>query len=1404
MRRGFGVGLSALLGLAILFSIPSVGDGADWGIPQIHLDATTPIRNGDYVTLSGSGFEPGEILSGFGAVVQIYNEGTLFYRGFNLSEMEVRADASGEFRLDVPLDVLAGVRGFVELTLYHQGVVIGSDFLPVSDSGIYNPSGLDATAGTLYFLDGSFSHGGPGEDPVVNDDDVPLTSNSAGDWSGSLFQVNLERYTTNDGTGTSTPYNNITNDVSFSGGDLVTGSSAIVAGLSATYKSIRMTVLVWDPGDYGSIVGTTTTGTTQGTGWLATADVTPPSVSSAQATSLTTIEVTFSEAVTTPSSNGDAIDNWTVTFNGTKAVSALSPLGSSGTTTVTLTVADLGDRGATPTVQFTTGSDEFEDESGNDCQSTSSPHITATDGIVPATPTLTAPTANTFMTGASVTWSAEAGPGTDTSLERIRFQGSNDLDTWFTLGANTGPYTGTYTFGTKYAYYRAQAKDTENNLANSDPTGNCQDAHHLDITTIPSSTPINVESGQWEVTVKDNYGNAESVTQTIGLSTSSSGGSFRATSGGPTVGSIDLISSSTGNFYYIDSQVGTPEIKVTNATLFNDSTNYTITAGGATNLLIKLPGQTFTSGTGVTGTPDFSSYGGSSRWAHAGTGFPVTLIIVDASNNLVSESGTRDIDFTTTAGSAPDGTNPTVNGSSFPVNNLSVSFTDGQSTTSITVVMYDFTQDYSDVTITASDNSGSPTLSGTASSGFLVEFDNANHIDWTNSSGVVTATPVNGTQTAGINLPTFYISALDAYDNRDTTYTGSTITTTGGSVNPPTYSPSGTGQGGGNAPSGNNAPDYGTSSTWSDGTVTLDSSVDAEWTRVYAATTTGFRIRALATGGSLDGIYTPDSDLFLVDPKTDNYLRIEDTSGGGGTEYVDGETFTTADSIRFWAISYDIYGNVIGNFVATWSSTQLSPAAGGNSTNWIFEPDATASNGTISITNGSVTDRTISNITVTADETIASIKIRTASGGGGDEVGAVEIAGAANGANYNRTDWLYAAGYNSDGLYITDVSANWGVTGTLTETGGSGFENADPSSSNRYTAVSASNQSGTITAEYNSLTDATGTVTVDATEPATVQGFDVTEDQDQNYINASWDNTSSYDDGSSAASGNVEDFDIRFSSSQIDGEAAWDAATSVGTSGKPASFNGSSSWRIYMAGFPAGYYYYAIKTMDPQGYWSDIGSGCYTTSPDYSLPVKLTTFQAKGSYGRIVVSWSTESEVDALGFRLLRDVSPDYSDPILVASYDTDPELICQGSSATGFDYSFVDQGDVEPETCYYYRLEAVDINGRIEASGLEASAEALPLPTDYELGQNFPNPFNPVTCLELKLPESGPVTVAIFNARGREVARILDHEKMEAGVYQLTWNGSNSNGQPMPSGIYFCRLQANGNQHIVKMLLLK
>lgn len=1403
MRRGFGACLFLILGLAILFSMPTAANCADWGSPQIEVIGRTPVQNNDLVMIRGSGFNPGETIAGFGAVVQILNEGYPQYRGFNLPQLSATTNALGEFQLDVPLDMLTGIHGHIEIALYRQDTLIFTDQLLVYDRGIYQPLGLDATAGTLYFAD--FAHGGSGEDPVVNSDDIPMTSNGQGDWDGTLFQVNLERHTTTDGTGTSTPVNSIDNDVTFTSGNLDATSSGVVEGLSATYKSIRMTVLVWDVGNYTSIRGTTTTGTGQGTGWLSTDDTTAPQVSSAQATDLTTIVVTFSESVTTPADNADAIDNWTVTFGGAKAVSALTPLGSSGTTTVTLTVADLGDRGATPTVQFTTGTNEFEDSFGNDCASTISPHITATDGIAPATPTLDTPISTTMMTGASMQWTASAGAGTDNSLAGMELQGSDNGTTWDSLGVDTSvPYGNTYTFGTEYTYYRVQAYDTGNNTANSSSSVNFQDAFRLNYTTIPASTQVSVESGQWEFTVEDNYGNPENVTQTVGLSTSSTGGTFRAVSGGPAVGSINLNNASTGNFYYIDTVVGTPQLIISNVTLQNDTTDYQITSGAASKILVKLPSQGFTNGTGITGTPDFGSYGGSSNWAEAGSAFPVRLIIVDANNNIIlTENGSRDIDFTTTASDAPDGTTPIVNSTTFPASNISVAFTEGESAGgSVTITLYDFTQDYNRVSITASDNSGSPTLTGSSSTAFYVMANSADHIDWTNSSGVVTTTPVNTTPTAGSAVPTLYVSALDAYDNRDTTYTGSTITTTGGSSSPPTNSPSGTYHEGANAPSGNTAPDYGTNSSWSNGTVTLLSTNADQRTIISAATTSGFMIRALATNGTLNGQYTPNSDLFDVNYSTHNYVRVEDTSGGGGTEFVNGHSLTTAESNTYWAISYDVYGNVREDKVVTWSSTNLTPSASGTSTYWTFSPTAAnAGNGTLTADAPTGTDRTITGITVTADATIASVKIRTASGGGGSETGAMEIGGASNGGNYNLTDWMYAAGYNEDEIYVSDVSATWAITDI---TGGS-FENVGAASSNRYTASSVTNQTGYITITYDTFTDSTGLVTVDATKPATPSSFNVTEDNENHYyVWATWSSTSSYDDGSSAASGYVEDFDVRWSASVINNETAWDNATSVGTTSKPSSFNTSSTWHIYMASFPSGYYYYAIKTLDDQGYWSDIGSGCYTTTSDFSLPVTLTTFQARGSYGKILLNWSTESEIDALGFRLYRDTNENLTDPILVASYQTDTELQCQGSGETGFDYSFTDRQDLDPDVTYYYALESVDVNGRVETADLQASAEIMPLPSDYSLGPNFPNPFNPATQFELRLPVNGEVSLIIYDMLGREVNRIINRQYLEADVYQFTWKGTNAQGMPMPSGLYFCRLQANDAQRIMKMMLLK
>jgi hypothetical protein len=81
-----------------------------------------------------------------------------------------------------------------------------------------------------------------------------------------------------------------------------------------------------------------------------------------------------------------------------------------------------------------------------------------------------------------------------------------------------------------------------------------------------------------------------------------------------------------------------------------------------------------------------------------------------------------------------------------------------------------------------------------------------------------------------------------------------------------------------------------------------------------------------------------------------------------------------------------------------------------------------------------------------------------------------------------------------------------------------------------------------------------------------------------------------------------------------------------------------------------------------------------------------------------------------------------------------------------------------------------------------------------FDLAQNFPNPFNPVTTITYQLPEYSAVTVTVYNITGQKVAVLQSAEK-PAGVYELQWDAS-----ALPSGVYFCKLVARSkNGHFNK-----
>ncbi|PWB75889.1 hypothetical protein C3F09_01895 [candidate division GN15 bacterium] len=94
-------------------------------------------------------------------------------------------------------------------------------------------------------------------------------------------------------------------------------------------------------------------------------------------------------------------------------------------------------------------------------------------------------------------------------------------------------------------------------------------------------------------------------------------------------------------------------------------------------------------------------------------------------------------------------------------------------------------------------------------------------------------------------------------------------------------------------------------------------------------------------------------------------------------------------------------------------------------------------------------------------------------------------------------------------------------------------------------------------------------------------------------------------------------------------------------------------------------------------------------------------------------------------------------------------------------------------------------------------------LPTKFALDQNFPNPFNPTTQVSFALPKNAHVQLTVFNVLGQTVKTLVD-EDMAAGNHTVTWNGRNSDGEQVSSGIYFYRISAGDFNATKKMMMLK
>jgi hypothetical protein len=94
-------------------------------------------------------------------------------------------------------------------------------------------------------------------------------------------------------------------------------------------------------------------------------------------------------------------------------------------------------------------------------------------------------------------------------------------------------------------------------------------------------------------------------------------------------------------------------------------------------------------------------------------------------------------------------------------------------------------------------------------------------------------------------------------------------------------------------------------------------------------------------------------------------------------------------------------------------------------------------------------------------------------------------------------------------------------------------------------------------------------------------------------------------------------------------------------------------------------------------------------------------------------------------------------------------------------------------------------------------------IPGTFALYQNYPNPFNPITTIRFSLDKPGRISLKIYNILGQEILELLDKE-LASGIHSVQWDGKNSTGQYVSTGLYFARLKTKNQARLIKMLLIR
>jgi len=226
-----------------------------------------------------------------------------------------------------------------------------------------------------------------------------------------------------------------------------------------------------------------------------------------------------------------------------------------------------------------------------------------------------------------------------------------------------------------------------------------------------------------------------------------------------------------------------------------------------------------------------------------------------------------------------------------------------------------------------------------------------------------------------------------------------------------------------------------------------------------------------------------------------------------------------------------------------------------------------------------------------------------------------------------------------------------------------------------------------------------------------------------------------------------------------------------------------------------------------------VDCGLYSSDP---LPVTLSTFTAAYNYGLSRLQWTTQSESNNALWNVYRSVSQNSGQSVQV-NYESLPG---SGTTSEPTSYNFYDdnlteyiQAENMVNPTIYYWIESVDNSGNSELHGsvsftvinMEESDDSPEIPDVYGLNQNYPNPFNPDTSISFNLAKDAKASLVVYNVKGEKVKTLFkDKECNKNRNYTEHWDGKNSRGNTVSSGIYLAVLKTDKEWFTKKMILQK